>query len=167
MLRIQSFKPADAAALCSWPQNETEFYYWSAGKLGNYPAQPAAVLRFYGEPANRFCGLFAAYDANGLCGHFTLRYTDETQAALRLGFIIINPACRGKGYGKEMLRLALPYAKQHFPGLPVTLGVFAANIPAIRCYQAMGFQYTGEEETLPLPNGQAWVYRIMQYQPSL
>lgn len=167
MLQLQPFRPAHAAEICTWPKNETEFYYWSAGKLGDYPAQPATMLRFYAEPANRFCGLFAAYDANGLYGHCTLRFTDASKRALRLGFIILNPVCRGKGYGKEMLRLALSYTGQHFPGLPVTLGVFAANTPAIRCYQAMGFQYTGEEKTLPLPNGQVWTYRIMQFQPSL
>lgn len=162
MLQLQPFKPADAAQICTWPQNETEFYYWSAGKFGAYPAQPENMLRFYADPANRFCSIYTLLDSTGPCGHCTVRYIDDAHTALRLGFIILNPACRGKGYGKKMLQLVLRSVQQQRPDLPITLGVFAENIPAIRCYQAVGFQYTGEKQEFISPQGSILECLIMQ-----
>lgn len=161
MLQLLPLQSGDALEICRWPQSETEFYYWSAGKLGSYPARADELLRFYAKPENRFCGLYCAYDSNDLCGHFTLRYLDDAHTSLRFGFIIVNPDSRGKGYGKQMLLEALSYCGTHFPRLPVSLGVFAENTHAINCYKAVGFSFTGEKQQLLLPNGSLCEYRIM------
>ncbi len=161
MLKIAPFSNFDAPIILNWPQNETEFYWWSAGKFGTYPATPETVTEFYKNPDNRFCNICSVYDDNGLCGHYTLRFLDDSHKRLRLGFIILNPDCRGKGYGKAMLTLALNDIKERFPKTPISLGVFADNTPAIRCYQSLGFQFTGEEETVCLPYDKV-SYKIME-----
>lgn len=161
-LQLRPFRETEISTVLGWPQTEAEFYRWSAGKFGAYPAQPADVLRFYANPAYRFCGIYTAFDAFGPCGHCTLRYLDGTRTALRLGFIILNPASRGKGYGKAMLRLVLDAIQPRYPGLPVSLSVFAENHPAIHCYQAVGFRFTGETEHIRLPNGSLHECRTME-----
>lgn len=67
-----------------------------------------------------------------------------------MGFIIVDPGCRGKGYGREMVRLALQYARLCLGLDFVTLGVYDCNEPARRLYEAEGFvKATGWEKNRP------------------
>lgn len=47
---------------------------------------------------------------------------------------------RGRGYGKEMLRLAIKYAFEILKVEKITLGVFENNMSAYHCYKSVGFQ---------------------------
>ena len=53
-----------------------------------------------------------------------MRYTDEEKSVLRFGFVIVDEAKRGMGYGKKMLLLALKFAFEVFGAKKVTLGNF-------------------------------------------
>ena len=53
--------------------------------------------------------------------------------------MIIDKSKRGKGYGKEMLDLALQYAFQITGASAVQLNVFSENALAKRCYEKVGF----------------------------
>ena len=50
-----------------------------------------------------------------------------------------NPQYRGKGYGKEMLRLAVKYAFEITNVQAVQLNVFLENERAKKCYESVGF----------------------------
>ena len=91
-------------------------------------------------------GVLTAFDESGVVGHLILRFTDEEQQTIRFGFVIVDDAKRGKGYGKEMLRLALKYAFEILHVHKVTLGVFENNSPAYYCYISVGFTEIGEEQ---------------------
>ena len=52
---------------------------------------------------------------------------------------------RGKGYGKQLLRLAIDYAHQELGAQKITLGVFCDNHSAVECYKSVGFRITGED----------------------
>lgn len=54
-------------------------------------------------------------------------------------FIIVDNKERGKGYGKEMLHLALKYAFNITGVELVQLNVFDKNIAAKHCYEKVGF----------------------------
>ena len=46
--------------------------------------------------------------------HFIIRYPRvDDDSSVRFGFVIVNPAIRGKGYGKELLRLGIEYVKEN------------------------------------------------------
>lgn len=81
-----------------------------------------------------------AFDETGVTGHLIMRFTDEEKTILRFGFVIVDDAKRGMGYGKAMLALALQYAFGILKVEKVTLGVFENNMPAYHCYKAVGFQ---------------------------
>lgn len=83
---------------------------------------------------------------NGVVGHLIMRYTDEKQTVLRLGFVIVDDSKRGLGYGKEMLLLSLKFAFEILKAEKVTLGVFDNNMPAYYCYKAAGFKEIEMEE---------------------
>ena len=88
-----------------------------------------------------------AFDESGVVGHLIMRFTDEAKKNLRFGFVIVDDSKRGKGYGKEMLKLASKYAFEILHVDRISLGVFENNPSAIHCYEAAGFKQVQKEET--------------------
>ena len=61
MLRLRPFKQTDTTSILSWCQDETTFYQWTAGRLGDYPItedqfrfndalMPFVAFELYGAP---------------------------------------------------------------------------------------------------------------------
>jgi len=48
-----------------------------------------------------------AFDETGVVGHLIMRFTDEEKKVLRFGFVIVDDSKQAKGYGKEMMQLAI------------------------------------------------------------
>ncbi len=134
MLRLRPYKEKDAEEILSWCKDERSFYQWTAGVLGEYPLS--------GEQFGQLGSLmrFTALDDKDVAGFFTLRNPRETLDEVRFGFVIIDPEKRGKGLGKEMLRLGLDFAKIVYKAQKASLGVFENNESAYHCYKAAGFQ---------------------------
>lgn len=147
MLRVRPYEDMDASTILFWCEDERAFYKWSAGMLGTYPA----TREDFGFVKSLIP--LTAVDDNGIIGFFTLRKPDASPDELRMGFVILDPEKRGKGYGKEMLRLGLSYAFEICGAKRVSLGVFENNAPAYHCYKAAGFQDVIREKTE--------IYRIM------
>ena len=83
-------------------------------------------------------------NVNGFIGHLRFFALDrrDRRAALAIG--IEDPACLGKGYGCEAIRLALGYIFS--TGLHrISVRVLASNGRAIACYRKCGFQVEGRE----------------------
>ncbi len=134
MLRLRPYQDSDADVILSWPMDEKAFYQWTAGILGAYPltrerfAQLGSLMRF------------TLLDGSETAGFFTLRNPNDTPDEVRFGFVIVDPRKRGRGYGKEMLRLGLKYAFEIYRAKKATLGVFENNPSAYYCYKAAGFK---------------------------
>ena len=77
-----------------------------------------------------------------IIGHILLRFPLEDKSVIRFGFVIVDDSKRGKGYGKQMLRLAIDYAQQELGVQKITLGVFCDNLSAVECYKSVGFRIT-------------------------
>ena len=141
MLRLRPYNKDDAEIIMSWIKDESAFYKWTAGVLGEYPISE--------EQFNTVSNLmaFTAIDDNDVVGFFTMRRPNEFFNELRFGFVIVDPRKRGRGYGKNMLKLGLKYAKEIFGVNKVSLGVFKNNEPAYYCYKAIGFENVEMNET--------------------
>lgn len=149
-LRLRPYKPCDADSIVSWIKSEDALRKWSSDRFGDYPITGDDINSKYlgnngdcTETDNFYP--FTAFDENGTVGHLILRYTDEEKKVIRFGFVIVDDTKRGKGYGKQMLRLATRFAFDIFGAEKVTLGVFDNNQPAYYCYKAAGFRENGEE----------------------
>lgn len=142
MLRLRPYKPCDAKYIEKWITSEKMFYQWSAGIMGEYPLTAEKLNGHYKQSADndRFWQMTAFDESKLPVGHFIMRFTDENLDTVRLGFIIVDNNIRGKGYGREMLLLALKYAFEILKAKEVTLGVFANNPAAFHCYQSAGFK---------------------------
>lgn len=134
MLRLRPYKESDAEKILSFAKDEKTFYKWTAGVLGEYPL----TAEQFNQVSNNMA--FTALDEDKIVGFFILRQPGEDINELRVGFVIVDPEIRGKGYGKRMLQLGLKYAKEIYGATKAGLGVFANNEAAYYCYKAAGFE---------------------------
>ncbi|MBQ7305635.1 MAG: GNAT family N-acetyltransferase [Clostridia bacterium] len=150
MLKLRPYKCSDAETIISWCKDESSFRRWTSDRYDHFPITAADMNHKYvdcngdcPEPDNFYP--LTAVDGGEVVGHMILRYTDAAQQTLRFGFVIVDDARRGMGYGKGMIRLAQRYAFGILGAEKVTLGVFENNLPAYRCYEAAGFRKVEQE----------------------
>lgn len=145
MLKIRPYRKNDSRVIVTWCNDPNAFYKWSAGIYGEYPLSAEKLEQAVsGRYDNERYFPFTAFDENGAVGYFTLRQPDNDPSVLRFGFVILSPEVRGKGYGKQMLRLGMKFAFELYGADKVTLGVFENNPAAYHCYRAVGFTETGQ-----------------------
>ena len=156
-IRLRPYKPADADTILSWCRDERQFYQWTAGVMGDYPLTREAFAF-----VERLMP-FVAFDESGIIGFFTLREPEKKPNELRFGFVIVDPALRRRGIGREMLRLGLRFAFELYGADKASLGVFENNPAAAACYRAAGFRDVTREpaETYRIL-GEVWRCREME-----
>ncbi len=151
------YQEQDAQKVISWITSERMFYQWSAGVLGDYPLTEDRLNAFYREwkSKHRYMVFCLCDDEMQPVGQMIMRYPDEDPKHIRFGFILLDPAYRGKGYGKVMLNKAITYARDYLQAETVCLGVFENNDGAHGLYESLGFRDTGETEQEELM-GETW-----------
>lgn len=155
MLKLRPFNNSDAAVILSWFKDEESFRKWSSTQYDSYPITPETMIEAYSSALTTDT-LFpmTAFDDEGIAGHMILRFPNPSdRSLLRFGFIVVNPAKRGQGTGKEMLALARKYAHDFLGVKTISLGVFDNNPAARRCYLSSGF--------LPVPGAKRPPEKIM------
>lgn len=142
MLRLRPYKKCDAEYIVKWISDEYSFRQWSADRFESYPLTAEQLNEYYTQfEDNHTNWQMTAFDENGIpVGHFIMRFLDEAMTTVRLGFVIVDHAFRGKGYGKEMISLATQYAFDLLKVNKITLGVFTNNESAYHCYRVSGFK---------------------------
>ena len=136
----------DFDAVKNWITNEREHALWCANRFA-FPTERENFTGVLNDHAERFgdCAFVATDDNGSPVGFFCYSLNTETNEGM-LKFVVVDPAQRGKGYGKEMLRLAVKYAFEITKAEAVQLMVFPENTAAKRCYESMGF---AERSTVP------------------
>lgn len=156
MLKLRPFIKSDSDTIVTWIGDESMFRKWSADRYDHYPILPEDITKQYSEAHE--AGIlypFTAFDEDGICGHLIMRFLGEDR--IRFGFIIVAPDRRGKGYGREMLRLALKYAFDILGAKDVSLGVFDNNPKARCCYESVGFTAAEKHKTEFLFHEEKWL----------
>ena len=154
MLSLRHYKPCDAADIASWIRDEYAQRQWSADRFGSFPITAEDINDKYNKnngdctEEDNFYPFTAVDESGAAVGHLIMRYTDVERKVLRFGFVIVDDHKRGKGNGKEMLRLALRYAFDIYGADKVTLGVFENNPAAYHCYKAVGFRESSAKDAL-------------------
>jgi RimJ/RimL family protein N-acetyltransferase len=142
-LRLRPYKSEDAKVITTWIHSELDQKKWSADRYDHYPITPEDMNEQYRPVINSDDFLpMTALDGDKIVGHLILRYPGEDRDTIRFGFVIVDDTLRGKGYGKEMLQLAIKYVFEILQAKKITLGVFENNPEAYRCYKAVGFEET-------------------------
>lgn len=151
MMTLRPFNINDAETILGWCKDKHAFRLWSADRYKDFPAKPEEMLEQY-KGDNMYP--LTAVVGDAIIGHILLRYPMVDRTHIRFGFVIVDDSKRGKGYGKQMLRLAIDYAKQELGAQKITLGVFCNNLSAVECYKSVGFRITGEDSYLI--DGEEW-----------
>ena len=161
-LRLRPYKACDAKTIVGWIHDEVSLRQWSADRYGSYPVTEEDMNKKYMD-CNGDCFNtddfypVTAFDESGVVGHLIMRFTDEEKQVLRFGFVIVDDTKRGRGYGKQMLLLAIKYAFEILKVAKITLGVFENNKAAYYCYKAAGFkEIASEKEEYYNILGQKW-----------
>lgn len=162
MLRLRPYKPADSAYLSEWLKDERTVRLWQADRF-TYPLTGEQLKQYWEDfLTDEQAFLFLAVDESGKpAGHFSFRRVDYEKNSAHMGFIVINPRERGKGYGREMVLLALQYAFYILKMERVTLGVFTVNEAALRCYRSVGFEEEELHRGHDFFKGESWDYQDM------
>ena len=157
-MKLRPFAIDDAPVILSWIKNLSAFRKWSADRYSAYPPKPEDMVAQYESDV---IFPFTAIDDEGkVVGHIMLRYSDPSKTVIRFGFVIVDDQLRGKGYGKQMLQLAIQKAQQEFGAEKITLGVFDNNPSAFHCYESVGFKITGADTYLI--DGEEWTEKEME-----
>ena len=182
-MKLRPFAIDDAPVILSWIKDLSAFRKWSADRYPAYPPNPEDMVEQYA--ADNIVP-FTAFDDDGkaaskrgqsdarihsaeceqarpkvnIVGHIMLRYPDSSKTVIRFGFIIVDDNLRGKGYGKQMLQLAIQKARQEFGAKKITLGVFDNNPSAFHCYESVGFKVIGTDSYLI--DGEEWTGKEME-----
>lgn len=166
MLRLRPFRTNDARTIITWTTDSKEFYMWSAGLLGSFPVSEQRLLEAVSARENNpnYFPL-VAFDEDGLVGFLTVRTPGEDDKKVALGYVIINPSKRNKGYGKQMLKQTLKFAFELYGANEVSLDVFDSNEQAYNCYKSIGFKETGKQEIISIDK-YSWNYIEMVIEPN-
>lgn len=156
-MRLRPFQEGDAEVILSWITSEEEYYQWSAGMLGSWPVTREGMLRTYRieDEGNDFHAMTACNNELKPIGHLFVRYPCGSSAYARLGAVIIDPALRGTGTGRQMLQKVIRQMTECMGAKEIRLRVFLENTAALRCYESVGFVRTGEREIMKFRNGES------------
>ncbi len=172
----------DFAAVRSWTADERAHVLWCAGRF-RCPLEQEDFTRVLADMARRGDEPLTAAAEDGSPAGFLCCATDREAGVCRLKFVIVDPALRGKGAAREMLRLALARAFGDPAVARVSLCVFPVNARAKRCYEHAGFserdtergafafrdevwdrchmemsRQTWEAKRMPVIRGQEWTF---------
>ena len=163
MLRLRPYKPSDADFLLNWLADEKTVEFWRADRFV-WPLSREQLRTYYHDfEADSCCAAFTALEEDGTpVGHFSIRAISWEENRGHMGFVIVDPTCRGKGYGRQLVRLACHAASELLGLTRLRIGVFTCNEPALRCYQAEGFKASARPGFQSEFHGEQWNYRYLE-----
>lgn len=142
---LRPYKRCDAKIIEKWIKDKDVFRKWGGERFGEFPIDARVIDEKYSKyngdcpEEDNFYPWIATDEADNVVGHFIMRYTNGENRQLRFGWVIVDDAMRGKGYGKQMLTLGLKYAFNFLGADRITIGVFENNESAHWCYKKAGF----------------------------
>ena len=156
-MRLRPFiADTDFEPLRGWITDERAHALWCAGRMA-YPLEKEDFSRVMREHAVR-CGdsPFVMTADDGKAAGFFCYSLDLSVNEGMLKFVVVDPALRGKGMGKALLGLALEYAFTVTKADAVRLCVFTENVPALKCYESVGFTSRGTDHGAFRFRGESW-----------
>lgn len=139
-MRIRAYLECkDFEAIKGWITDERTHAFWCAGHT-NFPLEKEDFSTLLKEIAEMFgdAPFVATTDEGEVVGFFCYGLNYEKNEGM-LKFVMVDGLKRGRGIGKEMIKLALKYAFEITKADTVQLNVFPENERAKKCYESIGF----------------------------
>lgn len=109
MLKLREYTPEDAGLVASGVTDEWTLRVWSAACYPAFPVSGSQINALYQSAREKepsFRPLMAEEDGVPVA-HMIVQYVDAAHTTVHFGFVIVDPACRGKGMGSRLLEQAL------------------------------------------------------------
>lgn len=151
-MRLREMVPADLDILLSWVPSEADMVLWS-GRTFTWPLD-RGQLESYLQNDQRRCWTGLDMVSGNPVAHASL-LVDAEAAMMRLGCILLDPAARGRGLGRELINTAVRTGFEIMEVPAMKLGVYSHNVSARRVHEDLGFQMTGQVRSTEV-NGQPW-----------
>lgn len=130
-LELRPFRQDDGPAVVSFIRTDEDAAAWAS--LEEVPEE-ALLARWHADPDVHAFTLFG----DGVPAGYGEVWVDRAEDETELARIVIDPARRGRGLGRQLTRLLAAEAARH--RLEETwLRVVPGNTAAISCYRAAGF----------------------------
>lgn len=146
----------DFEIISQWITDERTHAMWCANLI-EYPIKKQNFDSVLEYAANKFCDspYVATTDDGVAIGFFCYSSNLDTNEGF-LKFVMIDDKCRGKGYGRDMLSLAVKYAFEIAKVDAVQLNVFPENAKAKACYASVGFVERRVDENVFKFQDESW-----------
>jgi [ribosomal protein S18]-alanine N-acetyltransferase len=150
---LRAFTDDDAEVVSTWATDADEVAAWCSRTGTSVPAE--VIVGWSRESYVRSRMLVA----DGTPVGYGELWIDDDEHEVELARIIVAPAARGRGLGRELTRLLVAEARQSYPA--VFLRVVPGNAAAIACYRAAGFTRvdpaTEDEWNRAQPSSYIWM----------
>ena len=139
-MRIRPYQNKDFEVISKWITEQRAHALWCANLIP-YPLEKNSFDELLAEAEERFgdSPFVATTEEGKVVGFFCFSVNLSTNEGM-LKFVVIDASERNKGYGCEMLKLAVKYAFEIAKADAVQLNVFPENPGAKKCYEKVGFQ---------------------------
>jgi len=139
-MRIRPYRKKDFEVISKWITEERAHALWCANLIP-FPLEKKGFDELLAEAEERFgdSPFVATTEEGKVVGFFCFSVNISTNEGM-FKFVVIDNSERNKGYGCEMLKLAVKYAFEIAKADAVQLNVFPENPCAKKCYEKVGFQ---------------------------
>ena len=153
-LRLRATTESDLPLLGSWWQDPTVAALQSDAVRPGPPGPAAERFRSWSTNDTDAAVGFSVVtvDTDDLAGHVSLWGATVRRRCATLG-VLLGPEHRGRGLGRETVRLALRYGFLEMNLHRVQLEAWAFNERALRCYRSAGFTEEGRRRQVTFHDG--------------
>jgi len=137
-ISLHLLERGDCRAITEWNAGKDRDFLiqWAGDKVYTHPLTAEQIRIRLPEEDSLF---FKAERFGEMIGTVELSQIDREAATAKVCRFLLREDCRGGGIGRQFLQLLSDYAFVVLGLTRLTLGVFAFNEPAIRCYEKAGF----------------------------
>jgi len=152
-IRLDKFRRDNYGDLIAWIDTEETLMQF-AGPLFKFPLTSMQLDNSLSDN-KRFAFRIVNNQTNLPIGHSEVYLSENTA---KLGRILIgDKEQRGKGLGKEIVRMLLEFVFSKTDKEIVELNVFDWNIGAIKCYEKVGFAINPHQKLERKVKDQTWI----------
>jgi RimJ/RimL family protein N-acetyltransferase len=162
-IRLADFTEGDIDRLVEWVASR-EILRQRAGSAFTYPLTRETMvshLQRAGQQGDR--RIFKALNlvAEEPIGHIELGAIDREHRIARVGRVFVAPEHRGRRYGSQMVHAVVEMAFGELQLQRLELSVFDFNLPAVACYERVGFRRESAGREIYGTPGGYWTEIVM------